>query len=329
MGESAATRRAFGYVCSLVNTDRTKKKTRLCSALTCSMGGCAQDSGIKMIQNHEPLDIFFFRGARIMDQDSILLCCSCEGWTEEGMLFQHYCKVTRSIMMYNPQNVQRRNLLMAVRCMRDYRNKRTRNKKSGKSNTNSVSLKIMSAYIRKVSIFAGLDTVTNIQLALATKTSVEVPKLSLGLYWNINLQAGNATRYVFLPISSPALSDDYYDQYFFQKAGVLTNSSGSWGLAAHSTRGGEWYPENCGSRKILARSWNLGNVYTESRSLFFSCLVQKSLESRQVSDFTIRHPQHMSPLWAPGSKGLIAPCWGEVHVIIPPLLHDWSGFRDP
>ena len=64
-------------------------------------------------------------------------------------------------------------------------------------------------------------------------------------------------------------------------------------------RGGEWYPENCGSWKILARSRNLGSVSTESLRLVFSCLVQKSLESwarifkqgsRRVSDFTIYHP---------------------------------------
>ena len=44
----------------------------------------------------------------------------------------------------------------------------------------------------------------------------------------------------------------------------------------YSSRGGEWYPENRGSRKILAWSQNLGNVST---SFFFSCLVQKLLET--------------------------------------------------
>ena len=74
-------------------------------------------------------------------------------------------------------------------------------------------------------------------------------------------------------------------------------------------RGGEWYLEKRGSRKILARSRNLGNVFDKSRSLVFSWFVftffesrnfsPKSLglgfltrisASRRVSDFTIRHP---------------------------------------
>ena len=37
----------------------------------------------------------------------------------------------------------------------------------------------------------------------------------------------------------------------------------------HSIRDDEWYPENRGSWKSLARSWNLGNVSTESRRLVF------------------------------------------------------------
>ena len=76
-------------------------------------------------------------------------------------------------------------------------------------------------------------------------------------------------------------------------------------------RGGEWYLEKPGSRKILAGSRNLGSVFEKSRSLIFSWFVftffesrnvsPKSLElrfltrisvSRQVSDFTIRHPLH-------------------------------------
>ena len=36
-----------------------------------------------------------------------------------------------------------------------------------------------------------------------------------------------------------------------------------------SGRGGKWYPENRGSWKIFARSWNLGNFSTESRRLVF------------------------------------------------------------
>ena len=76
-------------------------------------------------------------------------------------------------------------------------------------------------------------------------------------------------------------------------------------------RGGEWYLEKRGSRKILARSRNLGNVFDKSRSLVFSWFVftffeyrnfsPKSLglgfltrisASRRVSDFTIRHPSY-------------------------------------
>ena len=74
-------------------------------------------------------------------------------------------------------------------------------------------------------------------------------------------------------------------------------------------RGGEWYLEKRGSRKILAGSRNLGSVSDKSRSLVFSWFVftfcesrnvsPKSLglgflirisASRRVSDFTICHP---------------------------------------
>ena len=74
-------------------------------------------------------------------------------------------------------------------------------------------------------------------------------------------------------------------------------------------RGGEWYLEKRGSRKILAGSRNLGSVFDKSRSLVFAWFVftvfesrnilPKSLglgfltrisASRRVSDFTIRQP---------------------------------------
>ena len=74
-------------------------------------------------------------------------------------------------------------------------------------------------------------------------------------------------------------------------------------------RGGEWYLEKHGSRKILAGSRNLGSAFDKSRSLVFAWFVftffqslnffPKSLglgfltrisASRRVSDFTIRHP---------------------------------------
>ena len=38
-------------------------------------------------------------------------------------------------------------------------------------------------------------------------------------------------------------------------------------------RGGEWYLEKRGSRKILSGSRNLGSVYDKSRSLVFSWFV--------------------------------------------------------
>ena len=76
-----------------------------------------------------------------------------------------------------------------------------------------------------------------------------------------------------------------------------------------ASRGGEWYLEKRGSRKILAGSRNLGSVFDKSRSLVFSWFAftffqsrnfsPKSLglgfltrfsASRRVSDFTIRHP---------------------------------------
>ena len=68
-------------------------------------------------------------------------------------------------------------------------------------------------------------------------------------------------------------------------------------LQDNTSRDGEWYPGNRGSRKILARCWNLGNVSTKSQRLFFfPFLVQKSLgsnfkqESWRVLNVTIRHP---------------------------------------
>ena len=41
---------------------------------------------------------------------------------------------------------------------------------------------------------------------------------------------------------------------------------GSW-----KKRGGEWYPENSGSRKFLFQSRNLGGILNESRNLVFLC----------------------------------------------------------
>ena len=74
-------------------------------------------------------------------------------------------------------------------------------------------------------------------------------------------------------------------------------------------RGGEFYLEKRGSRKIFSGPRHLGSVYDKTRSLVFSWFVFTflSLEtflpeslgfgflarisaSRRVSDFTIRHP---------------------------------------
>ena len=76
-------------------------------------------------------------------------------------------------------------------------------------------------------------------------------------------------------------------------------------------RGGEWYLGKCESRKVLAGSRNLGNVFDKSRSLVFSWFVFTFFESRNFSpkslrfgfltrilaswrvlDFTICHPLH-------------------------------------
>ena len=46
-----------------------------------------------------------------------------------------------------------------------------------------------------------------------------------------------------------------------------------------TSRGGEWYPENRGSRKFFIRSRNLGNFCDESRSLVFHVFLSVS-ESR-------------------------------------------------
>ena len=46
------------------------------------------------------------------------------------------------------------------------------------------------------------------------------------------------------------------------------------------SRGGEWYFEKRGSRKILAGSRNLGRVFDKSRSLVFAWFVFTFFESR-------------------------------------------------
>ena len=76
-----------------------------------------------------------------------------------------------------------------------------------------------------------------------------------------------------------------------------------------SFRGGEWYLEKRGFRKILVGSRNLESIFDQSRSLVLAWFVFTFLESRnflpkslglrfltrisasrRVSDFTIRHP---------------------------------------
>ena len=53
-------------------------------------------------------------------------------------------------------------------------------------------------------------------------------------------------------------------------------------------RGGEWYPENSGSRKFLFQSRNLGGILNESRNLvylyfFASRIIEFSLAARSRS----------------------------------------------
>ena len=50
-------------------------------------------------------------------------------------------------------------------------------------------------------------------------------------------------------------------------------------LLGYSLRGGEWYPENRGSRKLFIGSRNLGSFCDESRSLVFHVFLSVS-ESR-------------------------------------------------
>ena len=45
---------------------------------------------------------------------------------------------------------------------------------------------------------------------------------------------------------------------------------------SQNVRGGEWYPENCGSRKFLFRSRNLGSICNESRSFVFHAFLSVS-----------------------------------------------------
>ena len=59
-----------------------------------------------------------------------------------------------------------------------------------------------------------------------------------------------------------------------------------------TTRGGEWYQENLGSRKFLFPSQNLGRVLNESRNFIFLCFFASRIlaflaarSSLGVSDF--------------------------------------------
>ena len=56
------------------------------------------------------------------------------------------------------------------------------------------------------------------------------------------------------------------------------------------TRGGEWYPENSGSRKFFPLSRNLGGVLNESRNLVFLvflCVSDSRIFGREVSESRI------------------------------------------
>ena len=58
-----------------------------------------------------------------------------------------------------------------------------------------------------------------------------------------------------------------------------TGGAGKLAVCALS-RGGEWYLEKRGSRKILAASRNLGSVFDKSQSLVFAWFVFTFFESR-------------------------------------------------
>ena len=55
------------------------------------------------------------------------------------------------------------------------------------------------------------------------------------------------------------------------------------GGGSDNYRGGEWYLEKRGSRKILAGSRNLRNVFDKSRSLVFSWFAFTFFESQNFS----------------------------------------------
>ena len=59
----------------------------------------------------------------------------------------------------------------------------------------------------------------------------------------------------------------------------IPSSSDRSGTTGFKCRGGEWYPENLGSRKILFQSRNLEGVLNESRNPVFLCFfASRSLE---------------------------------------------------
>ena len=69
-----------------------------------------------------------------------------------------------------------------------------------------------------------------------------------------------------IPFGAAHTSDSPY-------SGVIPTPPPPPGPRTHKStaRGGEWYPENSGSRKILFQSRNLGGVFNESRNLVFLC----------------------------------------------------------
>ena len=121
--------------------------------------------------------------------------------------------------------------------------------------------------------------------------------------WTWNLNFANV-----IPSPAPTLKEEFHvvEQTIQQKSHQSDGLGSGVGCNQKWTqvigRGGEWYPENRGSRKILAWSRNLGNISTKSRRLIFflfgseiawisgSDFQTRVLASRQVLDFTIRHP---------------------------------------
>ena len=84
-------------------------------------------------------------------------------------------------------------------------------------------------------------------------------------------------------------------QFAVEGEGSLNSIVQRYRVGSWKKRGGEWYPENSGSRKFLFQSRNLGGILNESRNLVFLCFFASRIlefwpRGLGVSDFCFFWP---------------------------------------